>query len=482
MSFSGSISNALSGLRASSLAAELVSSNLANATNENYAVRDISLSSRATGGVQVDGVLRDVNETLLGEWRRAGAGAAGLETRTGFLARVERLMGAPDESGSLSSLMTRFESSLVSAAARPDLSIRQEVVLSSAQDLAGAVNATSAGLQDMRSEIDRGIGRLVGEVNTTLQQIVDLNGRIVSAKSTGNNAEALHDLRQTAIDKVSEIVPLRVMPRGNGTVALVSTSGAVLLEGSAVELEFTASGTVTEYMTLENGLLSGISINGVEVPIGSDNSRLKGGTLATMFELRDETLVGYQGEIDALARNIVGRFQDSGLDPTIGVGDAGLFTDGGLAFTAADEAGLSRRLGVNAQVDPASGGELWRLRDGLYAAAPGSSGDGSLLLGMIDRLGENLPVASGSQAGLAASVSGLTSTIVSGIATDLTYSEDRLSFASARSAELTEQKLLDGVDTDTELQKLIQIERAYAANAKVLQTVDEMLDVLMGVT
>lgn len=482
MSITGSISNALSGLRASSLAAELVSSNLANATNENYAVRDISLSSRTTGGVQVDGVLRDVNEALLGEWRRAGADAAGLETRTGYLARVERLMGAPDDSGSLSSLMTRFESSLVSAAARPDLSIRQEVVLSSAQDLAGALNATSAGLQDLRAEIDTGIGRLVGEVNTTLQQIVDLNSRIVSAKSTGNNAEALLDLRQTAIDKVSEIVPLRVMPRDNGTVALVSTSGAVLLEGSAVELDFTASGTVTEHMTLGNGLLSGISINGIEVPVGSDNSRLKGGTLAALFELRDETLVGYQGEVDALARNIVERFQDSGLDPTIGVGDAGLFTDGGMAFVAADEVGLARRLEVNAQVDPASGGELWRLRDGLYAAAPGPSGDGSLLLGMIDRLGETLTVASGGQAGLAATVSGLTSTIVSGIGTDLTYSEDRLSFASARSAELTEQKLLGGVDSDTELQKLIQIERAYAANAKVLQTVDEMLDILMGVT
>lgn len=481
MSITGSISNALSGLRASSLAAELVSSNLANSTNENYAVRNISLSSGANGGVQVDGVLRDVNETLLGEWRRAGADAAGLGTKTSYLARVERLMGAPDDAGSLSSLMTRFESSLVSAAARPDLPIRQEVVLSSAQDLAGVFNSTSAGLQELRSEIDTGIGRLVGEVNTALQQIVDLNGRITRAQSTGDNSQTLFDLRQTAIDKVSEIVPVRTLPRDNGTVALVSTSGTVLLEGSAVELDFTASGTVTEHMTLDNDLLSGISINGIEVPIGSGNSRLKGGTLAAMFELRDETLVGYQGEVDALARNLVDRFQDSGLDPTIGVGDAGLFTDSGLAFSAADEVGLSRRLEVNAQVDPNAGGELWRLRDGLYAAAPGPAGDGSLLLGMIDRLGESLSVASGSQAGLTATVAGLTSTIVSGIATDLSYSEDRLSFASARSAELSEQKLLDGVDTDTELQKLIQIERAYAANAKVLQTVDEMLDVLMGV-
>ncbi|TNF20179.1 MAG: flagellar hook-associated protein FlgK [Rhodobacteraceae bacterium] len=482
MSFSGSISNALSGLRASSLAAELVSSNLANATNEDYAVRNISLSSRSYGGVQVDGVLRQVNEPLLGEWRRAGADTAGLETRTSYLARVDRLLGAPDEAGSLSSLMTRFESSLVSAAARPDLPIRQEIVLSSARDLAGAFKVISTGVQDLRTEIDTDIGRLVGEVNASLQQIVDLNRRIGSAQPDGIHSQSLSDLRQTEIDRISELVPLRVLPRDNGAVALVSTSGAVLLDGTAAELEFTASGVVTEHMTLQDDLVSGISIDGVDIPVFGDNSRLKGGRLAAMFELRDETLVGYQGEIDALARNLVERFQNSGLDPTIGAGDAGLLTDGGFAFAATDEVGISRRLEINAQVDPEAGGALWRLRDGLYAPAPGPSGDGALLLGMIDALKGDLPVASGSKAGLVATASELTSMLASGIATDLTQGEDRLSFASARSAELTEQRLLDGVDSDTELQKLMQIERAYAANAKVLQIVDEMLDVLMGVT
>ena len=101
---------------------------------------------------------------------------------------------------------------------------------------------------------------------------------------------------------------------------------------------------------------------------------------------------------------------------------------------------------------------------------------------MIDRLAEARPVASGSQIGLSGTAASLTATLLSGVAADLTGNEDRLSYAAARSAELTEQKLRSGVDTDTELQKLMQIEKAYAANAQVLRTVDEMIEVLLGAT
>lgn len=485
MSFTGSISNALSGLRASSLAAELVSSNLANATNENYATRNIEVSSRVngtSGGVRIDGITRSVDPTLLDEWRRASASTSELDTTTGYLSRVEELFGAPDDAGSLADLMTRFESALVSAASRPDLTNRLQDVYSQANDLVTAFSQASSGVQSLRTEIDQGIGRMVADLNSHLSNIVELNTRISRAESTGDNTQALYDIRQEAIDKVSEIVPLRVLPRDRGAVALVTTSGAVLLDGNAAEIEFTAATMVTEFKSLENGALSGLTIDGIDIPVGSESSRVKGGRMAALFELRDDTLVTYQAEVDALARNLVERFESSGLDPTIGVNDPGLFTDNGQAFDTTEEVGLARRLSLNDQVNPDAGGALWRLRDGLYATIPGPPGQGDLILSMIDRLNEDLTVASGDQAGLAATASELTTTLFSKIGADLSRTEDRLSFAAARSSELTEQKLRSGVDTDTELQKLLQIEKAYAANAQVLKTVDEMYDLLLGIT
>ena len=39
----------------------------------------------------------------------------------------------------------------------------------------------------------------------------------------------------------------------------------------------------------------------------------------------------------------------------------------------------------------------------------------------------------------------------------------------------------DGVDTDAEMQKLLLIEQAYAANARVIATVQAMIDTLMRI-
>jgi len=43
------------------------------------------------------------------------------------------------------------------------------------------------------------------------------------------------------------------------------------------------------------------------------------------------------------------------------------------------------------------------------------------------------------------------------------------------------EKLQTGVDTDRELQDLLIIEQAYAANARVLETIDQMMRRLMEI-
>jgi flagellar hook-associated protein 1 FlgK len=62
MSISGALSNALSGLNASSRTADVVSANVANVLTEGYAPRDIALQSQRDGrGVSVTGVTPPVS-------------------------------------------------------------------------------------------------------------------------------------------------------------------------------------------------------------------------------------------------------------------------------------------------------------------------------------------------------------------------------------------------------------------------------------
>ncbi len=44
-----------------------------------------------------------------------------------------------------------------------------------------------------------------------------------------------------------------------------------------------------------------------------------------------------------------------------------------------------------------------------------------------------------------------------------------------------ESLLADGVDSDREMEMLLQLEKAYSANAKVIQVVDEMLDQILRI-
>ena len=59
--------------------------------------------------------------------------------------------------------------------------------------------------------------------------------------------------------------------------------------------------------------------------------------------------------------------------------------------------------------------------------------------------------------------------------------ETELGFTMARWETLREAELSDGVDTDRELQTLLQIEQAYAANARVIETVDFLMQRLLEI-
>ena len=59
--------------------------------------------------------------------------------------------------------------------------------------------------------------------------------------------------------------------------------------------------------------------------------------------------------------------------------------------------------------------------------------------------------------------------------------DEDLSFAAARWDALRQAELADGVDTDQEMQKLLLIEQAYAANAKVIQTIGTLIQRLMEI-
>ncbi|WP_108836766.1 flagellar hook-associated protein FlgK [Tateyamaria sp. Alg231-49] len=484
MTISSALNSAMSGLQAASQASGLVSNNIANALTPGYAPRTLSLSSSSigtTGGVQINGVVRHLDMQVIADRRLAGAEFGYRATTSDYLNQIEDIIGTPDEEASLSGLLASFESTLILASSRPDAVERLDATTLSADDLAKSINDVADGIQSARTDADQSIAEQVDRLNQALQDVQKLNESITAANVQKNDASGLLDQRQVLIDEISEIVPVRVLDRDNGTVALYSTGGGILLDGNAAEVGFEPSNVVTPFMSIEDGSLSGLTINGVSVNTSSDNGRLHGGTLGAQFEIRDELAPETQTQIDALARDLIERFESSAVDPTLAPGQAGLFTDQGDALDPTLELGLANRISLNTLVDPTAGGETWRLRDGLGAVTPGDTGDATLLNAFSDALTETRVPLSGSYGSAALSAAGIATSLSSQIGTSRLREDQQLSFASAQYYELSELALANGVDTDVELQNLMVIEQAYAANARVIETADEMFNTLLGI-
>jgi len=334
-------------------------------------------------------------------------------------------------------------------------------------------------LQHTRTDAEKSIAAQVEVLNSSLGQIDRLNAEILAQRASGRDGTALMDQRQKVVDTVATIVPVREVARDNDQISLYTTGGAILLEGNATVIGFSAAGVVTADMTLASGALSGLAINGMAVPPG-DGGLLGGGSLGAAFALRDDLAPAAQVHLDAFARDLIARFESASVDPTLAPGDAGLFTDRGAPLVVADEIGLAGRISVNALADPKQGGALWRLRDGLGAAAQGAVGNAAILTALGDALTEGRVPASGNFIGAARGAGGLAADILSQVSSARQSAEAQGAFASARHAALTELHLADGVDTDHEMQVLLQIEQAYAANARVMGAMDELIQQLLA--
>jgi flagellar hook-associated protein 1 FlgK len=483
MSITSALGSALTGLSATSRQAEILSSNVANATTPGYARREAGLAAAVLAGsgqgVTVTGITRNVDGQLLGERRLAAAGDGDRSLRAQFLKQVEQALGTPDSAGSLAARIAAFDQALMEASGRPEQPARLQAIASTAKSLIGGLAAATDDIQSARSAADRRIAEEVGKLNSTLAQLQEINVELRSFSGTGRDVSALLDERQRLVDTISTIVPVREVRRDRDQIALFTTGGATLLEGSAAEFGFTQTPTITPEMTQALGGLSGLTINGKPYDTAGSASPILGGTLGGLFALRDELAVTAQGKLDAVARDLVERFSAPGLDPTLLPGAPGLFTDAGAAFLPTDETGLAGRLRLNSAADPDQGGALFRLRDGLGALTEGPPGNGSLLAALHSVLAGARPLTSTGFIAGNRSFAALGSDLMSDSAALRLAAEAEQSFSGARLTALTDLEAQNGIDTDQEMQALLVIEKNYSANAKVIQAVSDMIDTLL---
>jgi flagellar hook-associated protein 1 FlgK len=492
MSLRIAATNAGTGLTANTRLAELVSRNMANATNEGYAARTVSLTARVIAGegsgVQVGGATRAGDPMLTIDRRKADARAAMDNATSSALSKLSGLLVPGNGGETLSEKFAALDNALRGLEAAPESSSNQFLALNAAKNVASALNHVSDEATRMRMAADADIALQVTKLNETLEGVDRLNIEIRKGAAAGLDVTALQDERDRQLNTLNAIVPIRAVERADGGVTIYTQGGAVLMDPTAVKVDFQATPMFGGAETLESGALSGLTMRGLDAtPTGTPASTLlMGGTLEAAFRTRDQMIPEFSAQADALAADLLNRFGDLGLDGQLFV-DA--YDPAALNVTGAQQIGLASRIAINPAVDPAQGGEVWRMRDGMTAAAPSAlAADSTLIRAMVDAFAEQrpvqqpvnpnppngiwaLPAFSGSQSAMQLA-EGLASVRENAAA----KAQETATFSRAVQSTMRDAEMrLTAVDTDAELRSILAIEKAYAANARVLQAVDEML-------
>jgi flagellar hook-associated protein 1 len=220
-------------------------------------------------------------------------------------------------------------------------------------------------------------------------------------------------------------------------------------------------------------------------PGSRDAQAITSGRIAGLFGVRDDLTVRMQKQIDQLASALIDRFQDPANDPSLAPGTPGLFTAGGLFHDRSDPAeivGMADRIAINLAVDPDQGGAAWRVRDGVGAAVPGPAGDATQVFQFLAAFDDTLTYPP--DAGLAPTLT-LRATgaeLVSIQQSARAEAETQAARQAVVADTLREVRAnATGVNVDHELQRMLQIEKSYAANANVVQAAARMLDELLSI-
>ncbi|WP_370678159.1 flagellar hook-associated protein FlgK [Pleomorphomonas sp. PLEO] len=315
MPVSSALSTALSGIRTTQEQLGVTSANIANAKSTGYSRQTSSSSPQVAGGrvygVQASQVTREINLLVQKQWRTSQANSAYADTRVTSLSALDSYWGAPNSSSSLNSVFSAFTTSLQKLATTPSDTATQGSAVSASQTLVTRLNQLSSDVQSLRQEAETNISDAVSRVNSLLSTIADLDKQVVAVGAGGTNSTAgLQDKRDAAIDELSEYMDIHVTDQPGGAVAISLTDGTQLYDDVPVTLSFDQQGVVdasrvysTDDTQRSLGTIRISSGSGSGVDLFKSGS-IRSGKIAAYKELRDDTLVDAQAQLDTIAATL----------------------------------------------------------------------------------------------------------------------------------------------------------------------------------
>ena len=450
------LSSAVSGLFAHRRRLDVISHNVANSNTIGYSRQRVDLvsasgagvgihsgSSRSLGGVEVAGITRSRDSFLESRSLEASGSSAKLVASHDVLMSVEALIGEPSDHGIIAGLDAMW-GAFDDLANFPDALPQREAAIQSAVTVTGRLNEIDRQLRQLHETTKESLQSDVARVNALTSEIATLN-EAISAVATDLSPNDLLDQRDLAASSLAQLVGARTRTRADGSMD-VYLGNTTLVQGSrtfAVEVAETTDATLSPLGFQRVGLEVAGLVTVTDIA-GSLGGKLDGlnGTVPDSINSLNEVAQQLITDVNTL--------HQAGEDLNGATG--GPFFDGSDAGTISVSTGIQSDARLVAAAGPSGG-----TRDGSNAA---------------------------DIANLRSSTTGADATAVSFVATlGLTAqavgqraSAESDAFQRVEEARLTARS----VNVEEEMVDLIEAQRSYEAAARVVSTIDQMLDTLVN--
>jgi flagellar hook-associated protein 1 FlgK len=457
-------------LAATQLGLSTTSHNISNTNTKGYSRQRVEFHAnepvpsgrhRVGSGVGVGAITRTVSPFVNKRLEEESSDMGQYEGLNEIYTQLETVVGDTSETG-IASHMGRFFNDLRSLSTEPSSVPLRSAVRESADALTTRFHALRGNLDAMVSDLDRRIESAVGDVNMLTGRIAELNQRIVDVEIAKNSyANDERDARDMALRDLAKLMPVQTTELENGAIAVSSSRAGVLVDASG---SYNLA-TQREPHEFHSSALRIFSTNTLGKASKDVTSSFDTGAIGGFVKARDTVVPGVTSKLDNLAFGFAKTMNS--------VHGNGFGTDGS---TGKDMFAMSQRdahrAASNLRLSEDIGNNLNALASAHQVNAPADN------RGLLDLASvEDAKIFEGGKA----SMSDYLASIVGTVGVETRATRDALETQGQVMEHLdTLREEVSGVSLDEEAIDMLKFQKAFDANAKMIQVADSMMETVLS--
>lgn len=286
---------------------QVASQNIANANTPGYIREEIILETNAPfpqgqlifgTGVDAQEIQQSLDFFLETRILDANGDISAASQRSNTFLQLEVLVGELGERD-ISTGLNEFLGAINNFINEPETPGLREQIIGEGVELADTIQSLSVEIDRLRGNATEQVDSLVNEANELIDEVSGLNKQILRLEAAGllkSQAGGLRSQRLTAINRLSEIIPIEAIERETGVIDLSTGNNTLITTGITRHLQ-----TVAE-------VDRGVQTNRIQIEETGLEISVSGGEIRGLIEGRDEILGGFADTLDQFTSSLIHEF------------------------------------------------------------------------------------------------------------------------------------------------------------------------------